>query len=136
MRVFLDTNIFLYAAGRPHPERAACAEILRRVAAGALDATISTEIVQEVLYVLSRRGRRKEALVLARHLTALFPDLLPVTIHEMAESMRLLERHPTLPVRDAVHVATMLRNGLRTVISVDADFDQIPDIRRLPPGKA
>jgi len=136
MPVFLDTNIFLYAAGRAHPERDACARLLRRVADGSLEATVSTEVVQEILYVLTRRGRRKEALALARNVTALFPELLPVTRDDMAEALRLLEEHRGLSVRDAVHAATMLRNGLRTVASVDPDFDQIPGIRRIAPGSA
>lgn len=134
MRVFLDTNIFLYAAGRAHPQRDACARLLRRVADGALEATINTEVVQEILYVLTRRGRRKEALTLARHLEALFPDMLPVTREGMSEALNLLEKNPGLSVRDAVHAATMICNGLLTVVSVDPDFDRIPGIRRIAPG--
>ena len=136
MRVFLDTNIFLYAAGRAHPERDACARLLRRVADGSLEATINTEVVQEILYVLTRRGRRKEALELAHHVEALFPDMLPVTRDAMREAVRLLEAHPGLSIRDSVHAATMLRNGVLTVASVDPDFDQIHEIRRIAPGAA
>jgi uncharacterized protein len=136
MRVFLDTNIFLYAAGRPHPERAACVQILRRVADGKLDATVNTEVIQEILYVLTRRGRKVGALALARHVTALFPDLLSVTREDMVEVYRLLDEHPGFPVRDAVHTATMLRNGLRMIISVDPDFDRIPEIQRVAPRSA
>jgi len=134
MRVFFDTNILLYAAGRAHPERDACARLLRRVADGTLEATINTEVVQEILYVLTRRGRRKEALTLARHLEALFPDMLPVTREDMTEALSLLEQSAGISVRDAVHAATMLRNGLLTVVSVDPDFDRIPGIRRIAPG--
>lgn len=134
MRVFLDTNIFLYAAGGPHPLRETCAKVLLRVADGSLDATINSEVVQEVLYVLIRHGRRLEGLTLARHLASLFPDLLPVTRKDMAEACDLLQHYPGLSVRDAVHAATMLHNGLGTVVSVDRDFDRIPQIRRLAPG--
>ena len=134
MRIFLDTNIFLYAAGRAHPERDACARLLRRVADGSLEATVNTEVVQEILYVLTRRGRRKEGLTLARNVEALFPDLLPVTRDDIREALHLLEEHPRLSVRDAVHAATMLRNGLQNVASVDADFDQILGIQRIAPG--
>jgi predicted nucleic acid-binding protein len=28
----------------------------------------------------------------------------------------------------------MLRNGLKTVVSVDSDFDQVSEIRRVAPG--
>jgi len=134
MRVFLDTNIFLYAAGRAHPERDACARLLQRVADGSLDATINTEVVQEILYVLTRRGKRKEGLALAHLVAALFTDMLPVTGDDMREALHLLEEHPGLSVRDAVHAATMLHNSLSTVASVDPDFDHIPGIRRLAPA--
>lgn len=134
MQIFLDTNIFLYAAGASHPRREACAKVLRRVADGTLDATINSEVVQEILYVLTRRGRRDDALKLARHLTALFPDLLAVTRDDVLGACELLRQYPRLSVRDAIHVATMLRNGLNTVVSVDTDFDQVSEIRRVAPG--
>ncbi len=134
MRVFLDTNVFLYAVGAAHPERDRCAEVLRRVASGTLDATINSEIVQEVLHVLTRHGRPKDALKLARHLISLFPDLLPVTRDDVIGACDLLEHYPRLSLRDAVHAATMLRNGLKTIVSVDAEFDRLSQIRRLAPS--
>ena len=133
MQVFLDTNIVLYAAGASHALREPCAKLLRRVADGSLDATINSEVVQEVLYVLSRRGRRDDALKLAGRLTSLFPDLLAVTRDDVVEACELLRRYPRLSVRDAIHVGTMLRNGLKTVVSVDPDFDQVSEIRRVAP---
>jgi predicted nucleic acid-binding protein len=134
MRVFLDTNVFLYAAGRAHPDREGCVHVLRQVAEGALDATVNSEVLQEILYVLARRGRRADGLTLAQHVAALFPDLLPVMRDDLLVACDLLRRYPSLPVRDAVHAATMLRNGLREVISVDQDFDQIEEIRRIAPA--
>lgn len=134
MQVFLDTNIFLYAAGAPHPLREACAKVLRRVGDGSLDATTNAEVIQEILYVLSRRGRRSDALKLARQLMTLFPDLLPVTSGDLKTACDLVQRYPTLSVRDAVHAGTMLHNGLSTVVSVDPDFDPISEIRRVAPG--
>ena len=133
MPVFLDTNIFLYAAGGSHARRDACAKVLRRVADGTLEATTNSEVVQEVLYVLARRGRRDDGLKLARHVTALFADLLPVTRDDMVEVCELLRRYPALAVRDAIHVSTMLRNGVTTLVSVDSDFDQVSEIRRVVP---
>ena len=134
MQVFLDTNIFLYAAGASRPLREACAKVLRRVADGSLDATINSEVIQEVLYVLIRRRRRDDALKLAGHLTSLFPDLLAVTRDDVVRACELLRQYPRLSVRDAVHVGTMLRSGLHIVVSVDSDFDQISEIRHVDPG--
>lgn len=136
MRVLLDTNVFLYAAGGDHPNRDACARVLRRVAAGTLEATSNSEVLQEILYVLFRRGRRDEGLALARHVAALFPDLLPVTGHDMLRACELAARYPGLPVRDAVHAATMIGHGIERVISVDEDFDRLNEIRRVAPDSA
>jgi uncharacterized protein len=130
------TPISSSTAGGPHPEREACIELLQRVSDGSLDATVDAEVVQEVLFVLVRRGRLRDGLRLARDVLALFPGLFPVTSQDMLRACGLLERYPTLPVRDAIHVATMLNNGLKTVVSVDADFDQVVEIRRVAPGSA
>ncbi len=54
MRAFIDTNVFLYAAGSAHPHRERCAKVLRRVADGKLDATINSEVIQETLYTTNR----------------------------------------------------------------------------------
>jgi len=136
MRTFLDTNVFLYAAGGEHPHRDACARVLRKVAEGSLEATVNSEVMQEILYVLSRRGKREDAVTLAGHVASLFPDLLPVTRDDILGACDLIRRHPRLPVRDAIHAATMLNNGVQRIISVDPDFDQVPEVRRIEPAAA
>ena len=134
MRTFLDTNIFLYAAGGTHPRRDACARILHKVADGTLEATVNSEVLQEILHVLSRRGKTEEATQLVGYVAALFPDMLPVGREDVLEACKLVQRDSKLSVRDAVHAATMMRNGLKRIISVDPDFDRIPGIRRIEPG--
>jgi uncharacterized protein len=133
MLIFIDTNIFLYASGAAHPQRAKCVQVLRSLAEGKIDATINSEVIQEILYVLSRRGKLEDALTLASHISSLFPDLLPVTRNDILEACDLLRLYPHLPVRDAIHVATMIRNGITQIISVDKDFDRIDGIRRIEP---
>jgi len=136
LRTFLDTNVFLYAAGADHPIRDPCRRVLQRVAEGTLDAVTSSEVVQELLHVLVRRGRRADALRLARDVVALFPDLLPVGREEMEVAADLLERLPQASVRDAVHAATMRTNGVAAIVTVDAHFDAFPGVRRVDPADA
>jgi predicted nucleic acid-binding protein len=133
---FLDTNVFLYAAGADHPYQQPSQRILRRVADGELDATTSSEVVQEVLYVLTRRGLRSQALSLARNILTVFPALLEVGAAEMEAACGLLESAPELSPRDAVHAATMLTHGVSTIVSADAHFDQLPQLIRIPPDQA
>ena len=133
-RVFLDTNIFLYAAGREHPLKVPTANILTRVGDGDLDATTSSEVVQEILYVLARRNLRVEGLRLVVELMDMFSDLLPVTGADMQQACRILEQHPNLPVRDAVHCAVMSTSGINRIITADTHFDDIDGIQRIDPA--
>jgi uncharacterized protein len=133
VRTFLDTNIFLYAAGGAHSQKEACARVLQRVADGTLEATVNSDVLQEILYVLSRRGKLNEAIRLIGYISDLFPDLLTVGKEDVLEACKLLRQAPNLSVRDAIHAATMKRNGLKRIISVDPDFDRIHGIRRLEP---
>ncbi|MYD86519.1 MAG: type II toxin-antitoxin system VapC family toxin [Acidobacteria bacterium] len=44
--------------------------------------------------------------------------------------------HATVPPRDAIHTAVMLRTGVRTIVSYDRHFDELPGIVRVTPGAA
>ena len=136
MTYFLDTNIFLYAAGGDHPYRKPCQRILRRVAEAELDATTSSEVVQEILYVLTRRGLRAQAVALARNILALFPALLEVGAGEMNAACDLLESTPKLPPRDAVQAATMLTHEIVAIITADTHFDQLAQLKPIAPDEA
>ncbi len=86
--------------------------------------------------MLIRRGLRNQALTLARSVLDLFPALLEVGAREMATACDLLEAHPGLPPRDAVHAATMTHHGLARIISADPHFDELSALHRLPPDAA
>ena len=132
--IFIDTNIFLYAAGRDHPLRAPCQTFLQQVIAGELAAVTSSEVVQELLYVLTRRGLKTEAVTLANQVLQLFPGLLPVTREDLDATCEILQATPAVSVRDAVHLGTMRNHGLERIISADHHFDSIPGIERIDPA--
>jgi uncharacterized protein len=130
--VFLDTNVFLYAVGAQHPLKAPSQQVLSLVGNGTLEATSSTEVVQEILHVLNRRGQRETALKLARYVIELLGPLLPVTQADIFITCDLMDRYPALSTRDALHAATMLNNGISDIITSDGHFDDIRGIRILP----
>jgi predicted nucleic acid-binding protein len=131
--VFLDANVFLYAAGASDPYREPCRRVLRKVEEGSLPSNTSVEVVQKLLFVLWRRGLAEKGIRLARHVIDLFPELLPQTRDELRDACELVSRHHEMTPRDAVHVATMRRHGIDTIVSADVHFDGIPGIRRVDP---
>lgn len=133
--VFLDINVPMYAAGRPHRYREPCRRVMREIAEGRLGAAIDTEIVQEALYRFGAEGKPEIGIAMARGLLDLVDVVYPVTLPESRLSIELFERYVGRGVtaRDALHVAVMLNNGIRTIISADRHFDPIDGIERIDP---
>jgi uncharacterized protein len=136
MPVFLDTNVFIYAAAAESPNKAQCVALLRRVAAGELDAATSAEVIQEIHHVFRRRGRLEDGITLGREVASLFPGLLPITRADVLLSGEILTKRPQLSPRDALHAATALNAGIATVVSTDSDLDYVDGITRVDPADA
>ncbi|MFN8520551.1 MAG: type II toxin-antitoxin system VapC family toxin [Chloroflexota bacterium] len=129
--IFVDSNIPMYVAGRDHPNRRPALRLLERARAGELELCSSTEVLQEILY----RYVRLEQVELAAEVYDLFVAqcavVLPVTIADTDRARSLLREVPGLGVRDAVHAAVMLENGIRTIATFDQAFTRISGIERL-----
>ena len=131
LMIFIDSNIPMYVAGRDHPLRAPAMRFLERVRAGEVEACSSTEVLQEILY----RYAGLKRLDLAREVYNLFvnlcPVILPVTLADTDRARDLLSEARGISVRDAVHAAVMLNNGVSEVATFDAGFDLVPGVERL-----
>mgnify|MGYP001562664980 FL=1 len=130
--VFIDSNIPMYVAGRDHPHREPARRFLERVRAGDVEACTSTEVLQEILYRYAALAR----LDLAREVYELFVQIcsvvLPVTLADTDRAKDLLVTGHGLSVRDALHAAVMLNNGVRSIATIDVGFDHIEEIERYP----
>lgn len=133
--VFLDVNIPMYAAGAAHPARDACVWIMTQAATGNLVAAIDTEIIQEVLHRFGSMQQWALAVKLAAALQEVVPVTLPVLADDMRLTIDLCGRYGPLgaKARDLVHVAVMMNNDIKTIVTVDRHFDLIPEIARLDP---
>jgi predicted nucleic acid-binding protein len=134
--MFLDTNIFLHAIGGDGPYRESCRQVLVAVGRGALDGVTSSEVLQEILHVRSRRVNMKDATTAAHSAAGIVADVLPMTADDMLDACSLLDSHPSLGVRDALHVAAMKSSRIGLLVSVDRDFDALKMLKRLDPTDA
>jgi uncharacterized protein len=130
MRVFIDSNIPMYVAGREHPNREPSRRFLRRVREGKVDACTSTEVLQEILY----RYASIERLDLAREVYDLFVEFCPivfaVTLADTDRARDLVCGAVDVSARDAVHAAVMMNNDVEWIATFDSGFDGIVGIRR------
>ena len=133
--ILLDANIIMYAAGAPDPHKAPSVALLERVARGEVDAAVDAEALQEILhrYRAIRRwndGRRVYDLARRSILT-----VLPVTAEVTDEARQIMDDHPTLMARDALHAAVCRVVGAEAICSYDADLDIIDGLRRVEPPR-
>ncbi len=129
--VFIDSNIPMYVAGRDHALRAPALRLLARVRAGEIEACSSTEVLQEILYRYAGLRRLDLAREVYDLFVALCPVMLPVTLADTDRARDLLDAGGGISVRDAVHAAVMLNNGVEEIASFDTGFDLVPGVRRL-----
>jgi hypothetical protein len=135
MSIFLDTNIFMYAAGKPHQYKAPCVRILRDLEQGRLRAVINTEILQEILYRYSHIGLPDKGIDLCRTLLQYPLSVFAVTEADLRTAIDLFDQFRTLGIqpRDAIHAATMQNNNLTRIITVDMHFDHFGFLGRIDP---
>lgn len=136
MTTFLDSAVFMYAAGASHPLKEACSRIISRAARRELDAVTSAEVVQEVLHRYGAIGRRSGGVALARQILVQFQPVLSFSDSISRRLPDLVERYPALEARDLVHVATCIQEGIETLITPDRGFDAVTEIKRLDPFEA
>jgi len=133
--LFLDTNVPVYATGRPHPLKEPCLEVLTLVASNPDAFVTDAEVLQELLH-RSLALRRAEA---GRAVVAEFAELMrgrvePVYAEDVESAALLSQAYPAGSARDLLHLAIMTRLRVDRVVSADMDFDAVAGIERLNPG--
>jgi hypothetical protein len=129
--VFVDSNIPMYVAGREHPLRGPSRRLLARVQAGELEGCTSTEVLQEILYRYVGLRRPEIAVEVYDLFVGLCSTVFPVTLADTDRARDLVRAGARASVRDLLHAAVMLNNGVETIASHDGGFDEVKGIERL-----
>ena len=133
---FIDANILIYASGREHPQKEPCARVLMMAAERPLSFVTNAEVVQELVHRYIAQGRWG----LGREAVHSFAQVMhgriePVYAEDVLLAARLADSHPGISARGLVHAAVMQRLGVDRIISVDTDFDRLPNVTRLDPAR-
>jgi len=134
MRVFIDVNVPMYAAGGESSYKTPCQQVLRAVAVGEIEGVTDAEALQEILYRYSLIGKREQARKVFDAFRRALGAILPITEQDVLLARYLHEMYDIRP-RDLVHAAVMLNAGITEICSADADFDRIEGIHRIDPRK-
>jgi predicted nucleic acid-binding protein len=88
-------------------------------------------VLQEILYRYAGLRRLDLADEVYDLFVLLCAVVLPVTVIDTDRARALLRATDGLSVRDAVHAAVMLENGVTRIATFDAGFDRVPGITRV-----
>ena len=131
--ILVDANVLMYAAGAEHPFKLPSVAFLERVATGEVDGALDTEVLQEVLHRYRAIERWREGRTVYDRARVLFQAILPIDVECVDEARRLLDRHPRLSARDALHGAVVRCFGLDGICTYDQGFEGIEGVRRSEP---
>ena len=132
--IVLDTTVLVYSKGEGHPLLEPCVALLEAIAAGAVEATTTPEVIQEFVHVRARRRTRRDAVALGRSFAALLSPLLIVDEEQLRSGLGLFDRHRALGAFDAVLAAATLAAGADALVSADGTFADVTAINHVAPG--
>jgi hypothetical protein len=116
---FVDTNVFMYAVGGPHPLRDPARAFFEDALATGAPLATSAEVLQELLHAylpVQRTETLDAALALVEGCVG---SVWPVEPDDVRMARTLARRHPGLGARDLLHVACCRRRGVTAVKSYD-----------------
>ena len=132
---FIDTNVPIYAAGRAHPLKEPCAQLLILVAEHPYTFVTDAEVLQELLHRYLALRLWPQGRAVLRGFSTLMEDRIEnVQASDVAYAAGLADGYPELGGRDLLHAAVMQRLGVRRIISADRGFDRLREVERLDPA--
>ena len=116
---FVDTNLVMYAVGRPHPLQGAARDALRNAYANRTPLYTSAEVLQELAHAYLSVGRKSDfdaAIALLSNLEVTIWDL---TGDDVLLAAELYAAHPNLSARDLCHLAVCIRHNADRIMTFD-----------------
>ena len=117
--IFVDSNVFIYAVGRPHPLREEAQNFFIDSMKKAKRLVTSAEVLQELIHVylpVNRLDSLDAALTLA---VEGVEKVLTVDMEAVIHARNLISKHPSLSARDLIHIATCQLNNIKEIMSFD-----------------
>jgi predicted nucleic acid-binding protein len=130
--IFVDANIPMYLVGRPHPHKLDAQVTVERLIGERQQLVTSSEVFQEILHRYLSLDRRERIGVAFDALQEIVDDVFAVEKDDALVARDVVNAHPRLTARDAVHVAVMRRRNISEILSFDTGFDEVAGVTRLP----
>ena len=119
---FIDTNVFMYAVGCPHPLRDQAREFFRESVGGQRSLCTSAEVLQELMHAYLPVGRRQTLEAAMSLVAGAGIEVWPLEREDVELARQLHEQLPALDARDLCHLASCRRRGVTAIRTFDRAF--------------
>ena len=122
---FVDTSVFMYAVGRPHPLRAPARSFFRECTRDRTPLCTSAEAVQELVHAYLPVARLSTLDAAISLIVRSRVEIWPLEYEDVTLARQLHEVYPTLSARDLCHLASCRRRGVRHIMTFDRGLDEV-----------
>ena len=129
--ILVDSNIPMYLVGAPHPHKADAQRLLEKLVSERQRLVTDAEVLQEILHRYVAIDRRDAIQPAFDALLGIVDDVLSVERTTAVRAKEIVQGHPRLSARDAVHLAVMEQHEIQRILTFDGGFDGFPGITRL-----
>lgn len=117
--IFVDTNVFMYAVGSPHPLKEQAREFFHECSQSHAPLCTSAEVLQELLHAYLPVSRPQTLDAAMALIEGAGVDVWPLEEADIALARQLYAQRPYLAARDVCHLASCRRRGVREIRTFD-----------------
>ena len=117
--IFVDTNLFMYAVGRPHPLQDPAREFFVEANRNGTPLCTSAEVLQELLHAYLPVARFQTLDVAMALVLRSRVEMWPLEEEDVTLARQLHEQYSSLSPRDLCHLASCRRRGVSEVKTFD-----------------
>ena len=117
--IFVDTNVFMYAVGRPHELQTPAQDFFVEANRSGTPLCTSAEVLQELTHAYLPTGRSQAFDATLELIASASVEVWPLEAADVTLARRLHDRYPGLQARDLCHLASCRRRGVREIKTFD-----------------
>jgi len=127
--LYLDANVFIYAAINTEELGEKARSLLGRIQQGEEKAETSALTFDEVFWAIKKHNL--ELAFTAAEAMLNFPNLeiIPADREVVRSALQIIREYHLAP-RDAIHAATAIAEKVDCIVSTDAHFDRVKELKR------
>ena len=122
---FVDTNVFMYAVGRPHPLQLPARQFFVESNRNQTPLFTSAEVLQELVQAYLPAGRLETIDAAMSLVVRSQVEVWPLEQEDVTLAWQLHGQYPALSSRDLCHLASCRRRGFSDIKTFDQAFQSV-----------